>query len=324
MPVDVQTRKIKRFRDFSPLIALGALGLIVCAGFISVFFQKTLVNQAINLSPEEAIALDPIELEKSPIGALRIDVAADIPSNRWITYEIALIDSQGNLLASAMKQAWKESGTWREDGESGTWSEQDVKGGLDIRSKTGEPITIELSVLEYGTTAGEEVDSSATLNVVVKNGVVDTRYFFIGTLATFLLSGFTTYSVYTSGKRVIQKSIGDSDLGGRGVMGGANNLIRATVAVVSDETSPSRFTIDFSIQDKDGEEVYSHQFQLNRGSKINESYRQSLRTFFLLEPKDSYRFYVEVVPDRSVDRTRLTVQEGAHTILEPDIIHIQG
>ena len=325
MPVDVKTQKSKRFRDFSPLIALGALGLIACAGFASGLLQKTLFTRSLNLSPEESITVGPIQLKKSIIGALRIDVSAVIPTNHWITYEIALVDAEGNLLASAMKQAWRESGTWREDGESGTWEEQDLQGGLDIRSGKAEQINIELSVLEYGTTSGEALDSSATLEIVIKNGVVDTRYLMVGSITTLLLTGFSFYSVYTSGKYVIKKSIGDSDLGGRGVTGGADNLIKAIVAVTSDEKSPSKFTVDFSIKNKNGEEIYFHQFSLNRsGFQTNDSYRQSLKTFFLLEPRDSYRFYVEVVPDGPVDRTRLTVQEGAHTILEPDIIHIQG
>ncbi|MEO0868178.1 MAG: hypothetical protein AAFY17_06965 [Cyanobacteria bacterium J06642_11] len=235
-----------------------------------------------------------------------------------------MIGAQGELLASAMKQAWSESGTWVEDGESGTWSEDDLQGGLDVRLKSGEPITIDVAVLEHGTTAGQELTSKTRLDVVVKNGVIDGRYLTAGTLATLVLTAFSFYSVYTSGKRIARKSIGDSDLGVRGVMGGADKLLKTMVTVTADESAPSKFTIDFYIQDKDGEEVYFHQFNLNRSSvKSNDAYTQSLKTFFLLEPRESYRLYVEVLPDRSVDRTELVVQEGAHTVLTPDIVHIQ-
>lgn len=325
MPVDVQTRKIKRFRDFSPFIALSALGLVACASFVSGLLQRTLFTRSFNLSPEESITVGPIQLKKSPIGALRIDVTAEIPTNHWITYEIGLVDAEGNLLTSAMKQAWRESGTWVEDGESGTWEERDLDGGLDIRSAATEQLNIELSVLEYGTTAGEEVDLSAPLSVEIKNGVVDNRYLTVGWIATILLTIFSFNSVYVSGKYIIKKSIGDSDLGARTVMGGPDNLLKAVVEVTSDTTSPSKFTIDFWIKDKNGEEIYFHKFDLNRSLvKTNDSHKQSLKTFFLLEPRDSYQFYVEVVPDGPVDRTRITIQEGARTILSPDVIHIQG
>ncbi|CDN14057.1 hypothetical protein RintRC_4826 [Richelia intracellularis] len=38
---------------------------------------------------------------------MRVDVEARISNNQWVTYEIQLLDKQGKLIASGVKQAWR-------------------------------------------------------------------------------------------------------------------------------------------------------------------------------------------------------------------------
>lgn len=323
MPVSYQPQRTSQFKDSSPLIALGALAILGCAGVLSLLLHKTLIDQQVTVFPEESVSLEPVQLKKSPIGALRIDVSAVIPTNRWVTYEISLMNAEGEVLVSAMKQAWRESGTWYEDGESGTWQEEDVRGGLDVRTVATGPITIVLSVLEYGETSGNEIEDPVSLRVNVHNGVIDGRYMLVGLIATVVLIVLSFNAVNGSGKCIIDKSIGDSDLGGRAIMGGPDSLIKVTAIIKSDETSPAKFKIHLYIKDKNGEQIYYHVFTISRGAKNNDVCWQTWQQHFVLESRDSYNVYVEVMPDGPVDSTRLTVKENVCTLQAVEYIHIR-
>lgn len=326
MAVTIQTRRTRRFVELWLYVALGAAAVVFLAWIISGFFQKTLVSQTVSAREEEPVQLEPIQLNPQPIGAWRIDVKAIIPTNRWVTYEIQIQDQQGEIVASAIKQAWKESGTWYEDGESGTWQEQDVLGGLDVRAENRESVTIAIAVLEYGETTGRELDEPVSFKVTVQNGVVDGRYLvpgFIGTGALAVMASLATGSI---GKKAIAKSIRDSDPSARGTVGGSNCLVRVDVKVRSDETSPKRLEIRLRINDAYGEQIYSSSFPTRVSFRKKDSEvvgaTAKLRQFFLLEPRSSYGFQVEVFPDAPIDETTLTVRDGARTRRGVEVVKI--
>ena len=324
MAVHTTRKTTSRFVDWSPVVAIAATGLVFVAGVLSWALRKTLVKTSLNVVPEESVNLDPIQLAPRSIGALRVDVTTVLPSNRWVTYEVLLKDAEGNTLSSAIKQAWQESGTWSEGGESGTWSESDLQGGIDIRSAAAEPITVAILVLEYGDTAGNTINEPVPFRVTVRNGAIDGRYLWVGFIGTLVLAVLSFIAAGQTGKTVINRSIGDSDLGGRAVMGGANSLIKVRVKTKTDETSPSQFQVDLYLKDANGEVVYQHGFPLKRYFSSEDVYWQALTAYFVLSQRASYGFYVEVVPDGPVDSTQLIVQEKAKTRKEIDLIVIEN
>ena len=123
MSVTVKTeeRGTSRFVERTPYFSLLSVLLVLLAFFVSVFFPEVLEQERVQVRPEETVKLDPVRIERDPIGALRIDVKAILPRNTWVTYQIELFDKQGDRLANAVKEAWRESGIWREGGETGTW-----------------------------------------------------------------------------------------------------------------------------------------------------------------------------------------------------------
>jgi hypothetical protein len=259
-----------------------------------------------------------VNLKKSTIGALRVDVEASVPSNQWVTYEIQFKDKQGKVIASGIKQAWSESGTWSEEGESGYWSEADTQGGLDVRTNQDESAALILDVLEYSDTAGKEISAPVSFNVTVRSGVVDRRYLWAGLFGTGALS-LLTFIASGSGKLVLRKKVDDSDVSDRAdTLGGANNLVRARINIKTDEHTPRDLWVDLVVRDGNGETLYdqSHTVNLNI-SKTDKGTvtggKGQLDVYFLLEPRSSYGFQVEVHPDASVDRTALTVQEKVRT-----------
>ncbi|NET58487.1 MAG: hypothetical protein F6K47_20735 [Symploca sp. SIO2E6] len=322
----IQTQRTSRFIDPWPYLALGSTLLVFLALFGASLFQKTLLSTTVSVMAEEPVQLQPLSLNRQLIGALRIEARAIIPLNRWVTYEIQLLDSQGQPFASAIKQAWNESGTWYEDGESGTWQEDDLLGGLDVRAKQDEMVTIAIAVLEYGDTSGQVLEQLVPFQVTVQNGVIDTRYLWPGLVGTLSLSLIALYATPLTGKKAISKTINDSDPNDRATVGGANRLVRVKVDVKADKTSPAKLEVRLFLKDSYGEQIYSRSFPLpmtylRKDGNIKGA-TGHLQTFFLLESRSSYGFSVEVWPDASVDRTTLRVLDGSRTLQSVEVVKI--
>ncbi|WP_339384617.1 hypothetical protein [Oscillatoria sp. FACHB-1407] len=327
--MSIQSQRTSRFIDWWYYMA-GAIAVVMfIALIISPFMGQMLISTQIQVDEGEPEELQAVQMQPQSIGALRVDVKAIIPTNRWVTYEIQLRDQQDQVIASALKDAWAESGTWYEEGESGTWQEEDLLSGLDVRALQPEALTITLDVLSYTTSAGVDVDESVTFNVQVRNGVVDTRYLWAGLVGAIAMVVLAAISVPLTGDRVISKWIGDSDVGDRALMGGANRLVRVTVKVKSDETSPRHLTIKLFVKDGNGEQIYARDFPVTLRFIRNKEREligasASLCKFFILEPRSSYGFYVEVVPDNPVDSTHLIVRDRAKTQGSVDVIHLRA
>jgi hypothetical protein len=325
MPGSSQTERSGQFIDPFPYLSLLIAGGVFFALLIGSFWGRTLVAKTIAVDPDVPTELPPISLKQEAIGALRIDVQARVPTNQWVTYEIQLKDQQGKILASGIKQAWSETGTWAEDGESGTWAEEDVYGGLDVRTKQAEPVTIALDVLEYSDITGKDLDQPVAFQVNVKNGVVDTRYLWAGLIGSTILAFLSLFAVPTSGKTASSKSMDDSEVAVREVVGGPRNLLRVVVKLVSDEHSPASLDVRLIVKDGNGEPVYEQtrtvRLSLTKENNRVTAGKGSLTTFFILEPRGSYSFFAEVIPDRTVDRTTIIVREHARTVFPVNVFH---
>jgi hypothetical protein len=323
-----QTQTTGRFVDWFVYLPWMATGALVLALIIGAFMERTLISTNVTVDPDEPTELQPIQIKKSPIGALRIDVVAGLPTNQWVTYEIQVKDKDDKILASGIKQAWAEAGTWAEEGESGTWAEDDLMGGLDVRSLQDEPVTIALDVLEYSDTAGKELNTAVPFQVTVKNGVIDDRYLWTGLLGTAVVGFLTLFSVSSTGKMVMNKSNRDSDVTGRNTLGGSNRLLRVVINVKSDEHSPKGLNIRLTMNDENGEQVYSQVHPVDVSLSKNDGHvtggNSNLTKFFILEPRASYGFHVEVTPDFSVDRTRITIRENARTLFPVEVTTIKA
>lgn len=326
MAVTIQNQRTSQFLDPWPHLAIVAIALIFLAWIGALIVPKTLLSTSLQVSEDEPAFLQPLPLKREPIGALRIDVKAIIPNNQWVTYEIQLFDREQKLIASGIKQAWNESGTWQEEGESGTWQEDDLLGGLDVRPVQEETVTVAISLLEYSDTAGQEIDLPVSFEVKVRDRAIDTRYLWAGLFGAVGLWVLACLFVNTAGKSVISKTINDSDVGGRGILGGPQSLVQVNVNIKSDETSPQKLNVHLSVKDGIGKQIYTKVFpvKLNlkkENGKIEEA-NGSLTTWFVLQKRGSYGFYAEVVPDGPVDKTSLTVRDGTRTLTPIEVIQI--
>jgi hypothetical protein len=335
MPYKVEKIKSSKFREYSPFLCLGINIFLLLTLILSNFLTKTLLNRTVSTTVTEGktiAKLEPIVFKPSLIGALRIDARAIIQNNSWLTYEIQLQDEQGNIVASAVKPAWKESGTWREGGESGSWQEQDLRGGIDLRlhrNQQQQTLTPIIQVLEYTDTSGkprtqgmrgsENIYQNVSFKVKIIQGAIDSRYLWAGLVGTAFMTLFCFWSVNTTGKLVIKKKVDDSDIGDWAVFGAPNQLVEITVEVLADETSPQSLQINLWLNDGFGEQCcHLHEpikmiYRRNDDKEIVSA--QGKQNFYFLLPKrESYNVYLEVVPDQPVEKTWLSVKQGVKTL----------
>lgn len=341
MQVAAENKRTSQFIDKWVYITLGATSFVLLAFIASGFFKKTFISKNISVNLGQSSSPEKIVLEPQLLGALRVDVEASIPTNTSLTYQIQLLDQQGKIVASAIKNAWSESGTWYEDGESGTWAESDLLAGLDVRAKKAEQVNLVVSVLEYERASRSRLSPTIQLNnqkvgsappsnfnILVENGVVDTRPLFPALFGTIPLAIMAMFAVPHIGKKVISKKINDSDPSDRATLGGADKLVRVKVDIASDETSPSLLQVKLVINNSYGEQVYmiskTVNLNLKRENGKVEKGNGSLTLFFVFEKRDSYGFNVEVLPDKPIDRTTLTVREGARTLSSQEVIYIKS
>ena len=326
MTVNVSTIKTTGFLDrwayFPRVISAFLLLLILCNSPLA----KTLVEQKITVTGEEPVKVDTINLPASKLGALRIDVKASVPNNYWVVYEIQLVDQNGQVIASAMDEAWQESGTWREGGESGTWSESDILGGLDVRSSQAEKLDIVIQVLESGTARGQAADLYVSFDVKVKNGVIQVSHLWWGFFYSMMLGIMALLATPMSGQKALSEKIEDSDPQGKATGGGENRVVRIKFKTKLDENSPRTINIQLSIENVYGEQIYTQANSIRVSLAKDEGSITGgigkLESFFILEPRSLYRFKVNVQPDAPVDWTSLIVRDGSKTLKEIEVVKI--
>lgn len=293
--------------------------MVAIAFIISPFLQKKLIDKRYLVSEDEPAQSELVKYEPGWIGALRIDASAKLPANRWVTYELQILDESGTLLASGLKQAWRETGTWREGGESGSWDESDVNSGFALRTKDNQPqsIRIAIQVLEAGISSGGAWEGPVDFSLRVHDGSIDVRYMWMGFFGTLAMAILTGMSSGQSGKKVISKTIEDSDVGDRATVGGPKNLIQVQVLINSDETTPRTLNVNLAIRNPDGVTIHQKRsavpVRLIYDEGDLDGGKAKFQDYFLLSPRESYGFYVEVTPDQSVDRTQLVVKENVKT-----------
>ncbi|MEA5572955.1 hypothetical protein [Calothrix sp. UHCC 0171] len=322
----IKSQKTGKFIDWWAHVALGAFLLSFLTIIVSPFFQRTLLYKTITASDDEVVKLAPVQLSANSLGAMSVDAEAQIGVNEWATFEIQLLDESGKIVAAGIKEGWRETGTWYEDGESGTWDESDTLGGMDVKAKKDEKLTVAIALLEYGTIQGQEIDKPVPFRVTVKSGVMDAGNLWFGAIGSFFLAIITMTVAKKSGKKVINEKIMDSDPTGRATVGGENKLVQVKVEIEADETTPPQLEVCLFVNNAYGEQIFADSAMVNVSvTKDDGKFKNAtanLNKYFVFPQAASYGFHVEVHPDEPIDQTKLIVKEGARTLFPVDVVEI--
>lgn len=318
MSATIKVKKTTLFIDPGLYLTFSAASLILLALIVSASFKKVLSIKNVAVKQGQVKKFETLKIKPQLIGALQIDAKAIIPDNRWVSYQIQLLDKQGKPLASAIKKAWRESGT-----RSG----KDSEAALDVRSKTNEEMTVALTVLGYGNAEGGKVNQAVHLEVKAFSGVIDIYHLWSGLLITSALAALNVIAIPLTGKKIISKTVNDSESGDRATLGGVNKLVQVKVDVESDETSPKHMQARLTIKNSYGEPLcikvlpLNLKFHKDDEGEIDRVIGKSQK-FFILESHESYGFHVEITPDAPVDKTTLSVYDNKHTRLPVEVVHI--
>lgn len=318
MSASINVKKTIRFIDPGLYLTFGAASLVLLALIVSASFKKVLSIKNVAVKPRQVKKLEMSKIKPELFGVLHIDAKAIIPDNRWVSYQIQLLDQQGKPVASAIKKAWHESGTA---------SPIDSEAALNVRTKTNEEMTVALTVFGYGNKSGGTVKQAVHLEVKAFSGVIDIYHLWGGLVATSALAALNVIAIPLTGKKIISKTIDDSDPSDRATLGGANKLVQVKIDVESDETSPKQMQARLVIKNSYGEPLCIKILPLNlKFHKDDEGEIDRVtgkcQKFFILESEDSYGFHVEITPDAPVDKTTLSVYDNKHTRLPVEVVHI--
>ncbi|WP_159790583.1 hypothetical protein [Sodalinema gerasimenkoae] len=200
---------------------------------------------------------------------------------------------------------------------------------LDVRAgQEPETITLAINILDYTDTSGQPVeDESVRFMIRVWDGVIDTRYLLPGVIGTGGLACLCFLSAEHSNQRAIRNMIYDSDIGGRAIIGGDNNLVCCTLKIVADETSPRFLNVNLWLSDGYGENLYHQVTPVHlkfHKDADGELYKTTgiFKQYFLLKKRGSYGVYIEVTPDEPVDITILTIREKMRTLGGVSVVEI--
>jgi hypothetical protein len=267
---------------------------------------------------EESYRSAPFRLEPSLIGATRVDVRVTLDDNAWAAVQLGLLDESGEHLADVVKEVWRESGVWAEEGETGTWAEADLDATWDTRLPAAETVAIEVELLDTGYTDGRvDADFPVLVRVRVTTGVVDRRFLFVGLGASLLLAILALYLGGHGGRPVIVEKVLDHQATGRAECGGPGTLVSVGVFSLLDETTPPTITLRVSVRDARGDVVYeileglAPKFVHDEG-KVDAA-RVERHLYLVLPERESYGFTATVEPDGPVDWTKLVVRDRAST-----------
>ncbi|MBE9033266.1 hypothetical protein IQ266_26380 [filamentous cyanobacterium LEGE 11480] len=184
-----QTKRqfINRWIDRTPYLLMGMAGCIFLLLIVSPIFASKKLDKTITLAPEQTQVFGPVDIPTQLFGTARVEVEATMSKQRWATYEVQLLDKDNKILVAGIKNAWRETGTWYEDGESGTWDEQDKNSGFDLRLRKAEPVSIAVTLVEVSDNKGRAVSEVVPLRVTAYTGTIETTPLWFACISLVIL-----------------------------------------------------------------------------------------------------------------------------------------
>jgi hypothetical protein len=310
-----------RYIDLALYTCVIAFVVVVLGVLGGGLLEQEYLSQVAAVRSGESVNLAPIQFQRLSYGALRLEVVALIEANRWITYEVELRDRQDQVLFSAIKPGWRESGTWREEGESGTWDEADLDAVLELKVTETEPITIRLNLLDYTTTNGTDINEPATLKVTLRRGL-DSGMLWWGLLGTgIILVGAFWWGPFGGDRLIHSLSNQDSELVLQALLARGRPLLRLTITLTSTHQSQFHRTLRVRIRSLDGTHTfYTNRHELNLSSNIKRNedgevtQARAVQHTFLISPQAMEVALIVEVPDLTLkDRVSVTLEQGVHT-----------
>ncbi|MEB3291860.1 MAG: hypothetical protein VKJ24_01745 [Synechococcales bacterium] len=315
-----------RFISVAPYLCLCMSLVLLLVLMFSPSVGKTVFSRQVTVESEQPVTVGTLTLPPDRVGVLQVEAIALLPTNRWATYEIQLVNSREQLLLSAVKESWRETGSWQEEGQTGTWDEGDTTALLNFRpTQRSEPIQVVIEVLELSDHTGKKVTETLPFSVTIRRDPLNVLPLWLGWFLTVGLTGLAFWTVPRSG-RVILRAVGshltDRPGGEIGVQEWgqvtAHQLVRLSIEVQAPPRySSPRVILMAKVLSPSGQELWCEKsgidLNLVKRSTIPH-HRQGFAEYFLLfEQSDSYQFLAQVQTAGQIEQVKLCVRDRVQT-----------
>lgn len=181
-------------------------------------------RQPLLLVPEQAVVSRPFRLDSGWLGSPRLELTTTLPADSSAVFSVDLLNDQGQTVLELSKEAWRETGTWFEDGETGTYDEADAAVPLDLRPVRGGDFRLRVTMEELLDAAGRPLATPLMTNLSVRNHSLDGPLILASAVVGGLMVALLWRSVYGDCRyrRVVR--VRDGGIDQRIVAGGAGVL----------------------------------------------------------------------------------------------------
>lgn len=127
----------------------------------------------IALSPGQPALSDPFPLTVGPLASPLISLQARLPANSFLVLAAELLDPRGAVALQLNQQAWRQSGSWQEQGETGNWEENETEAQLSFRPQRSGSHRLRLTATELLTEANQPLQTIIEVGVQIRQHSVD-------------------------------------------------------------------------------------------------------------------------------------------------------
>lgn len=283
----------------------------------------------------------PFELQDGWLGSPRLALTAEIPANSTIELDVALLDGNGRTVLTLIKDGWRASGTWAEEGESGTWEEDDA--GLALAMRPGQSGRFQLAVQlqDLLDEAGQPLPNPVVVRGSVRNHSVDAPLLWFTAVLTLALAQVLLLACYgVSRGRWVQRSQEASaaircEAGGPGLL---RLVVVARWELPHDHPPlgqpPDPAALELRVSDLHGRPLLQHREMVAATHRSNDgdhwlSVRHTLH--LRLPERGSYHFRLQLPEEFRIDGDtweiewlQLSVEDGRMTAWPVPVLPLDG
>ena len=193
----------------------------------------------IPLSPGQPALSDPFPLYNGPLGSPLISLQARLPANSSLVLAAELLDPWGAVALQLNQQAWRQSGSWQEQGETGSWEEGETESNLSFRPQRSGSYRLRLTAAELLNEANQPLETIIEVQVQIRQHSVDAPLLWLTAGITQAMAWILRTSVYGGRRQRQVRRVSEGRVALRLTAGGAG-LVRVQVEARYERPSGGR------------------------------------------------------------------------------------
>jgi hypothetical protein len=270
------------------LAILGMPGVLLLVLGLSGLGEQTLLSQTLVLQRQQPVTLSAVLLSPQTIGGYRVTCLAKVGAEQIAQYEVRLRDQRQQVIAAAMAEARQVMVYVPDNSDFEDWLDRDLHTAIDLRVQRRESITLEVVLIELMDSEGDTLPQPLNLTVQVQQGVVDTRYLWIGLVLSSGVAALTLYLAIRSSKTLINSDPFSAEFSRPLHMGGPRELIQVQVTVTTNTIEVIQ-AAELLLQVMDARQTLIYQTKIPLSGLQKRGYQYRVSRFWILTVPQRYQ-----------------------------------